>query len=196
MCVWLVVALAVVVIAGTSCGASGSPARITLTNHAVGPLTINLSDRAQVVSFAGQPTSEFRGVLYHGLRLPRVDALYYGCVYPAEKHSRSVEGKCKTIFWLDARTGKLADFWTRDPRYTTAGGVGVGTSTATAERATHRRAEIGCGGASLPLGNRITYSDLVLWIAGSHLGPKVHPIGGRISYIWLIGNDRGMELQC
>jgi hypothetical protein len=194
--VWSLVALAVVVVAGTGCGASRPPARTTLTSDSVGPLTINRSDRAQVIAFAGQPTSEFRGVLYHGLRLPRVDALYYGCHYPAANHSRSAEGTCKTIFWLDARTGKLADFWTRDPRYTTAGGVGVGTSTAAAERATHRRAEIGCGGAALPLGNRITYSNLVLWISGSRVGLKLHPIGGHIDYIWLIGNDRGMELQC
>lgn len=191
-----IVAFALVVIAATGCGASGSPARIILRNDRVGPLRINHSDRAQVVAFAGKPTSEFRGHLYRGLGLPRVDGLYYGCRYTTLKRSRRENGNCKTIFWLDARTGKFVDFWTRDPRYATVSGVHVGTPTAAAQRSTHRRAGIGCGGASLPLGNRISFSDLVLWISGSHLGPKARPIGGHIDSIWLVGNDRGMELQC
>jgi hypothetical protein len=179
------------------CAASGSHARITLTNDGVGPLRINQSDRAEIVSFAGQPTSEFRGLLYSGLGLPRVDALYYGCDYTTVKQSGRENGKCKTIFWLEAHTGRLVDFWTRDPRYVIASGVGVGTSTAAAERATHVTAAYGCGGAALRLlSNRTPFSGLVLWVSGSRPGPKARAIGGRITYIWLLGNDRAMELQC
>jgi len=192
-----IVALALVVGAATGCGASGSPARIILRKGRIGPLRINHSGRAQVVGFAGHPTSQFRGLIYRGLRLPRVDALYYGCDYATLKRSKRETGNCKTIFWLDAHTGRLVDFWTRDPRYATASGVGVGTSTAAAERATHMTAAYGCGGAALRLtGKRLPYTGLVLWVSGSRLGPKAHAIGGRIGSIWLLGNDRGMELQC
>ncbi|MGH3009551.1 MAG: hypothetical protein ACRDLM_09145 [Gaiellaceae bacterium] len=188
-------ALALVVMVAAGCGSGGSTARITLTHDGVGTLRINHSDRAQVVAFAGKPTSEFRGPIYRGQ--PRVDALYYGCDYTTLKSARRENGNCGTIFWLDAQTGRFADFWTRDPRYATSSGVGVGTSTAAAERATHVTAQYGCGGAALRLfGSRLPYSGLVLWVSGSHPGRKARAIGGRISYIWLLGNDRGTELQC
>jgi hypothetical protein len=177
------VVLVLVVIATPGCGA-GSRARITLANDRVGPLRINHTDRRQVIGFAGRPTSEFRGVLYRGLRLPRVDALYYGCDYRTLRQSRRANGNCQTIFWLDSHTGRLVDFWTRDPRYATASGVGVGTSTAAAQRATHMTATYGCGGAALrSTGNRTPYTRLVLWVSGSHLGPMARAIGGRIAYI-------------
>lgn len=172
----------------------GTVARTALTRDRVGPLLISHSDRAQVVAFAGKPTSEFRGSIYRGQ--PRVDGLYYGCNYARLKSAKTVNGACKTIFWLDARTGTLADFWTRDPRYTTASGVGVGASTAAAERATHRAAQAGCGGAAIRLLSGPPFTGLVLWVSGSHPGPKGRAIGGHISYIWLLGNDLGSELQC
>jgi hypothetical protein len=192
-----IAALAVVAMAAAGCGGSGSSAEITLANDRVGPLRINQSDRAHVVALAGKPMSEFHGQLYRGLGLPRVDELDYGCHRGRKSPAGPLRSDdCTTTFWLDARTGKLVDFLTRDPRYATAGGVHVGTSTTAAEQATHKTAGGGCGGPSLPLGHRIAFSGLVLWIVGSHSGPKARVIGGHIDSIWLVGNDTGMELQC
>jgi hypothetical protein len=98
----------------------------------------------------------------------------------------SVKTSCRTIFWLDGRTGTLSDFWTRDPRYTTPSGVHVGTPTAAAEHATHMTAEVGCGGAALRFTTPRTTS-FVIYISGSHLGPKLRAMGGRATRLVLTG---------
>jgi hypothetical protein len=77
------VVLAVVALRAAGCGADGLPARVTVRSDGrVGPLRFNRSARAQVVAFAGKPTSEARDRL--GPRLPRVDALYYGCHHTSQ----------------------------------------------------------------------------------------------------------------
>jgi hypothetical protein len=145
----------------------------------IGPLEIGRSTRAEVIAFAGKPTSELRGSL--AASIPRVDALFYGCHV-----IRSVDQNyaCRTIFWIGARTGRLVAFWTRDPRYTTIGGVHVGTPTRAAERAIHKTAGAGCG-TGFRLGSK--RAAFAIYISGSHLGPKARVIGGRVSLLVLTG---------
>ena len=182
----------------SGCGANGAPARVTVRRDGrVGPLKFNRSTRAQVVAFAGKPTSELRGRMGPGL--PAVDALYYGCHHTA-KERVGEDFSCRTIIWVSRRTGRFIDFWTRDPRYVTATGVHVGTPTAGAERALHTTAQVGCGGASLPLGNRISFRHLVLFISGSHLGnPKksgARAFGGHVSLMVWFGSDASQVVNC
>jgi hypothetical protein len=186
MCAFVVLALA-----AAGCGAGASPARVTIARDGrIGPLRFNISNRTQVVAFAGTPTSEVRGRVGRGF--PAVDALYYGCHHTA-KQGVSEDFSCKTIFWLASQSGTLADFWTRDPRYATASGVDVGMSTTAAEHATHATAAFGCGGANLPGGGR-----LVLYISGARMGrpPNLRAIGGHVSLMIWFGNDESQVVNC
>lgn len=126
----------------TSPGSSApAPPRVTISAEgAIGPLHIDRSTRAAVVAFAGRPEAETRGRYAND---PPYDALGYGCA----AHSATTKGGsplCRTVFYVNAHTGRLSLFWTQDPRFTSLLGVHVGTSAAAAERATRRTVYVGC----------------------------------------------------
>jgi hypothetical protein len=167
-------AVAAFVAAGTR--SAGPPPVTVRADGRIGTLRINLSDRGQVIAFAGRPTSEVRGS--DGPGLLRLDALYYGCYAPAGTTEKDFA--CKTIFWLDTRTKKLVAFWTRDPRYTTRTGVHVGTPTHVAEQAMRKGASASCGSGSLLF--KVQHTLLVLYVSGPRIGPDY---GGRITHLIL-----------
>jgi hypothetical protein len=106
----------------------------------VGPLHVDASTRGDVISFAGKPESERRGRYVYS----PFDALGYGCNgRPAA--GRDGEPGCKTVFYLDGKTGKLALLFTADARYVDAHGVRVGMPTAEVERRLHKLVRVGCG---------------------------------------------------
>jgi hypothetical protein len=159
-------------------------------------LRLKHSDRAQVIAFAGKPTSEVRGRLVPVV--PRVDALFYGC--HVKKRVVDQNSACKTILWIDMRTGTLNDFWTRDSRYTTPSGVHAGTSTSTAEHALHETAVLGCGGAGLRMGQESGPRPFyLLYISGSRTGkpPKLRVLGGHVSQMVTgIANAASIVVNC
>src|SRR5205823_3268230 len=86
---------------------------VVSTAGRIGPLRVDQSNRADVVSFAGRPDSETSG-RYDAYS--RFDALGYGC------RGKSATGKdgvpnCDTVFYLDASTSRLALLYTEDKRY-------------------------------------------------------------------------------
>src|SRR5438067_5105535 len=52
--------------------------------------------------------------------------------------------RCRTVFFIDARSGRLGLFYTIQPRYVESHGVRVGMPTATAERLLRQRVIVGC----------------------------------------------------
>jgi hypothetical protein len=142
-------------------------------------LHVDKSDRADVIAFAGRPESERRG-RYDGF--PPFDALGYRC---SGKHVTDAEGtpKCKTIFYLDARSGRLAILYTEDARFVARHGVHVGTPTVVAERVLHRRVISGCSdGLSF-----VTHTGfLVMWFYGGKdvvRHRRAHLVGGHVGLI-------------
>ena len=148
----------------------------------MGPLRVDTSDRADVIAFAGQPDSEHRG-RYAPPYTP-FDALGYGC----HGHPATYEGggpACETVFYLDARSGKLELFYTEDPRYSNLYGVHAGTTTAVAEGLMHRLVIGGCFD-----GMRVdtTTGFLVMWFEGGKNRVHPHPyylyaVGGHVAFI-------------
>lgn len=162
----------------TSHAASHNQIRVTAIGR-IGPLRINRSSRAAVIAFAGRPTSETRGDVHAGS--PGVDALFYGCRAP--KGDLDPVAGCTAIFWIDRRSGKLAVFRTTDSRYVGPDGVHVGTRTATAERALHKAAVVGCG-STLSVDTKAAY--LTVWFYGGkthivrHPHYFIHQVGGHV----------------
>lgn len=145
----VVAALAAVTLTGcafshsSGSGHSSGSRRIVVTaTGRIGPLHVDESDRAAVISFAGRPESERRGG-YGGRYYTPFDALGYGCRGKVVTDKFGTP-RCKTIFYLDSRSGKLAVFYTEDKRYADPHGVHVGTRTAVAESQLHRRPFNGC----------------------------------------------------
>jgi hypothetical protein len=120
---------------------SGSGRIVVSATGRIGPLRVDESGRADVISFAGQPDSESHGRSYAAA--PPFDALGYGCRGKVATDKYGIP-RCKTIFYLDSRSGKLALLYTEDKRYVDPHGVHVGTPTPVAERLLHRRPFNGC----------------------------------------------------
>lgn len=125
-----VLALLLGVLALAVPASAASSVRITAAGG-IGPLRMDVSTAAAVVAFAGRPAVERRGALGYDFRSGRGWRLAPNS--PA----------CRTVFWIVARTGKLGDFYTADPKYE-LDGIRVGTDSATAERVLHQRLYDGC----------------------------------------------------
>jgi hypothetical protein len=118
---------------------------------AVGPLRIDGSTPAQIEAFAGP--AEYTGAgrfrpLIHEFA-PFV-AFGYGChrvrlggipTMSVDKSSGAPGDShvdCRTVYWVNRRTGRLAGFSTSSRRFHTPAGVRPGTSLAEAKRREHR----------------------------------------------------------
>ena len=122
-----VVLVAVALTAG--CG-SGSNALKVHPDGRIGPLEIDVSTDAQIRDFAGKPDKVER-VRWPGLR---GHDLIYRC-----------GAKCETTYSINDATGKLSDYWTRSPRFTTERGSHVGMSAAESARLEGKKPHPGCG---------------------------------------------------
>lgn len=164
-----------------SCAACGSKHTVFVTpSGRIGPLRVDESTRADVIAFAGKPESERRGRYSD---YPPFDALGYGCKGRPAANEEGVPG-CKTVFFLDARSDRLAILDTFDPRYVEAHGVRVGTPTAAAERRLHMQAHVGCAD-NFVLSTRTGF--LYLWLYGDKIltRPKQHIVGGRVGELFV-----------
>ena len=111
----------------------------------IGPLRVDVSRRAAVVAFAGHPDTEQVGRANDS---ERYDALGYDCGSSAGPQGIPLVNRrprCRSVFFVEARTGRLGLFYTADARYVEAHGVRVGMPTRAAERLLGRRLHEGCG---------------------------------------------------
>jgi hypothetical protein len=137
--------------------ACGSPRHVVISQDGrIGPLRMDRSTRADVISLAGKPDAERKGVEYDST--PYV-AIGYGCSASLGDDAfplLEIPGKgrvgpdCRTVFWINRRTSRLGDFYTVSRRYTESHGVRIGMGTATAERLLQEKASVGCGGQFFP----------------------------------------------
>jgi hypothetical protein len=165
-----------------------SPKRIVISaTGRIGPLKMDRSTRANVISFLGKPDAEGRGVEFSGVHYR---GLGYGCsagprddAFPLLETPRGRSGPvCRTAFWINRRNGRLGDFYTSSPRFSESHGVRIGMKTAAAERLVRRRAYVGCEEDIHLVGSQ---ADLTIAFAGGapekmHGSSGLHLIGGRV----------------
>lgn len=117
---------------------------------AVGPLRVDRSTPAEIEAFAGPPeyvgVGRFRPLIRE---FPPFIAYGYECHHirsggiptmsvdqsgtPGDSHV-----DCRTVYWVNRKTGRLAGFSTNSRRFHTLAGVRAGTSLAVAKRREHR----------------------------------------------------------
>ena len=174
----------------------GSAHRVIISSDGrIGPLRMDGSTHADVIAFAGKPDSQQHAV--EAGSMPYV-GLGYGCsakrgidVFPLLETARAgrIGPSCRTIFWINKRTGRLGDFFTSSGRYQESHGVRVGMKTAEAERLLHRRAYVGCE-ENIYLGKR--NASLTVAFDGGHPhklrgSSGLHLIGGHVYAFTLHG---------
>jgi hypothetical protein len=127
------------------CGSSSKTStRVVSVTGRIGDLHVDQSDRAAVIRFAGRPSAERTG----GFRsyVP-YRALGYGCGGKRGQYRVGLVPhgpSCRTVFFLDRKTGKLETFFTSSPEYSESHGVRIGMPQGAAERLLHRRLTVGC----------------------------------------------------
>jgi hypothetical protein len=138
--------------AATGCGAGhrASAGAVISDDGRIGLLRVDRSNRADVIAFVGRPDAERRGLEYDSI--PYL-ALGYSCSATAKDDAfpmleTAAAGRsgphCKTVFWLNRRTGRLGDFYTASTRFSESHGVHIGMQTARAERLVHELVYVGC----------------------------------------------------
>lgn len=169
--------------------AAASATLVTATGH-VGPLRIDRSTRAQIIDFAGAPAAERQDAQIPDLPY---DELGYHCRQRSKADDQPQNGPfhvpvgmtavCRTAYFVNTSTGKLATFFTSAKNFVTDAGVRVGTTTARAERRLHRRLISGCE-ENFYLGSG-TVSLTVADSGGHAVKPDRHVVGGHVSALVL-----------
>src|ERR1700752_3584355 len=98
-------------VAGGGRGHATGPVGVTASGT-IGPLRVDRSSRRHVISFVGRPGAETRG---RYANYAPFDALGYDCPGHVATNKAGVP-ECKTVYYLVARTGRLALLLTRDTR--------------------------------------------------------------------------------
>jgi hypothetical protein len=139
----IAVALLALAFGCAAAGAAGGSGVISVGGR-IGPLEVDTSGRADVVTFAGRPDAEVRERI---LGFGYYDALGYACsaTEAADNFTLGNSGPyCRTIFFVDIRSHKLEDFFTTDAGYRESHGIRIGTPTTTAERLAHTKVSRNC----------------------------------------------------
>jgi hypothetical protein len=174
---------------------SPMPATVVTSGGRIGSLRLDASDKEAVLASAGQPQVDQTS--------PGVtsgwEALGYGCgpkatVAPLVAPAGSAGPYCRTVYYLNARTGKIGTFFTSEPSFRDAHGVSVGMRTAKAARLEHAPALSGCLQGIGVSGSRAT---LHIIISGGHShrsGNRLSVRGGRVGALVLHSrtNDVGV----
>jgi hypothetical protein len=185
------VGIAVMVVlasAGYAVAASADQTIRVTAGGRIGTLQIDRSDKSAIVAFAGEPeVDEVDGGVYRGSGW---EALGYRCG-PEDTMSPLVatagaEGPyCRTIYYLNSKTGRLGTFFTSMPGFRDAHGVFVGMRTAKADRLEGKKAIGGCGEGIFTTTPSGTYHVV---IAGGHTHPRGNELvvrGGRVGALVL-----------
>jgi hypothetical protein len=165
-------AVFVAVMALVGCS-SGRPPIVLSADGKIGSLQMGKSDARAIVAFAGRPDAERSGTEFDSARFR---ALGYECerknfdhAWPLLEHGPY----CRTVFWVNTRTGRLGDFYTTSTRYVESHGVRLGTRSAVAERRLHQRLYLGCE-------ENIELGSLAIAFAGGAPGAKRHVTGAHV----------------
>jgi hypothetical protein len=172
--------LAFILLAVAGCGADA-----TLTVSAdgrIGPLRMDRSGAQDVLALLGQPDADIRG--RYALGAP-YRALGFECSRTDDDSRFPLErgAFCRTVFFVNLRTGTLGNFFTTSHRYEERHGLRIGMSTAVAERLIHKRVAAGCSdviflsrpGTTLTIefdggAPRHVRGSTALTISGGHVG--------------------------
>lgn len=156
----------------------------------LGPLRLDRSGVAAIVKVAGQPDVTGWGQSFEGA--PEWKALGYRCrsraapqIYVAPSGVDGDKAFCRTVFYVNASTGRLATFFTSLPRYRDGHGIRVGMHTSHAQRLAHQPAYSGCGDAFRFVGHA---GSLILPIAGARSRTrhgKLVAVGGHVAALVL-----------
>src|SRR2546423_2315869 len=130
-----------VMLFGSSSATGSARSGIPITGSGrIGTLQLDESTRAAVVAAMGRPAAA-RASRFVAAPVSYV-ALGYDCHAMEGQRTLGLTSRgpyCTTVFMINRRTGKLADFYTGSRRYVGPGGIHVGTPSAVAERALHQR---------------------------------------------------------
>ena len=136
---------AVVLVFGSACG--GSNASIhggsgVVTAGRIGTLRIDVSNRADIVRFAGRPKVD---VVDHTSwpGVPKYRALGYSCEDGdidgnTDTGPRSGHLFCRTVYYVNSRTHHLVAFVTDSPDFRTTNGIRPGMAQKAADRREHQ----------------------------------------------------------
>jgi len=116
----------------------------------VGDLQIDRSTEASIRFFAGTPAFSGEGTFeaaYAGYP-EHYRVLAFECTGQHDSGLdpgayRPTHHYCRTLYYLNPSTHRLAAFWTNSPRFRTAAGTRPGTRQAVADRLEHQHATIG-----------------------------------------------------
>jgi hypothetical protein len=121
---------AVVLLASSACGGSGSThggSGVVTPGGRIGSLQIDASTRAAIEAFAGKPDVEKTGKTSWP-DVPSYRLLGYDCTGTT----------CQTVYYLNSRTNRLAAFETNSPAFQTTAGIKSQMDQNTADRLAHQ----------------------------------------------------------
>jgi hypothetical protein len=161
--------------AGTAANADTA---ITIDGR-VGPLQLDRSTTRSIVAFAGRPDALRRS--RYPAQAVAYTALGYDCRRTQVGWRFGLTNKgpyCTTVFYVNRRTGRLADFITSSRRYVGPRGVRVGTPSAVAERRLHQHLRLGC---SKNLGFTTSRAKLTLEFIGGSVRRDQSVVGAHLA---------------
>jgi len=132
-----------VAVAGCGSGhGSRSPIMISADGR-IGPLRMDRSGGHDVLALLGRPDADVRG---RYAEFAPYSALGYDCssTSPDSRWPLARRTFCRTVFFVNRRTGRLGNFFTTSQRYEERHGVRIGMATAAAERLLQKRVGSGC----------------------------------------------------
>lgn len=148
-------------------GLHGGAGRITLDGR-VGALRLDRSTQTDVLAFAGLPDATSTGNFDAIPHAPNYFALGYSCQENDAIGLGVLNGSayCRTVFYINTSTKRLAAVHTSSPLYTFRG-ASPGMRTANARRHMHRFAEEGCL-TGFSFFSRRNHASLFGQVAGGH----------------------------
>jgi hypothetical protein len=196
---FLLIAALTAIIVTTACDSHQGPDSSALgVSGRIGRLRVDVSKRAAVIAFAGRPAAERRGRSLAAASLSeRYDGLGYSCgrekdpnAFPLVAHGPP----CRTVFFIDARSGRLGAVYTDDPRYRENHGARIGMPAAEAERLLHWQLRVGCETTIYLRSRRAT---LTVVFGGGRVQRNGTLTGGHVSAFMLHGlhHDPGV-VEC
>ena len=139
---------------------------------------MDVSTRGDVIAFTGRPDAERQG---RYSSFAPYSALGYDCSKKPDygfpiAHATS----CKTVFFVNQRTGRVGNFYTESSRFSERHGVRIGMHTAKAERLLQQVIYVGCE-ENIHLGGR---RGLTVAFTGGRArklqNAALHLIGGHV----------------
>ncbi|HEX6700981.1 MAG TPA: hypothetical protein VF101_09655 [Gaiellaceae bacterium] len=172
---------ALLLVAATSAGAARQ-ADVSITiDGRIGPLQLDRSTARSIVAFAGRPdavpwsrfASQYAAYTALGYSCRPTDIGWRFALTPAYKGPF-----CKTVFYVNRRTGRLADFETSSRQYVGPRGLRVGMQSAIAERRLHQHLRQACGAN---VGFTTRRADLTLEFVGGSMRPDQSVVGAHLA---------------